>query len=82
MDCAFLRPAADARRMGPLRSSTPVALTFKDSTTTVPLAGELHARGQEYALGGLTVWVWDAETLVVFKMMFFRRKTSPTWNRS
>jgi hypothetical protein len=25
-------------------------------------------------LGDQAIWIWDAETLAVFKMMFFRRK--------
>jgi hypothetical protein len=33
-----------------------------------------HARRKRVPLGDQTIWIWDAETLSVFKMMFFRRK--------
>lgn len=33
-----------------------------------------HARCRHVELGGQPIVVWDAETLAVFKMMFFRRK--------
>jgi hypothetical protein len=31
-------------------------------------------RRKRVALGDHDIWIWDAETLAVFKMMFFRRK--------
>jgi len=31
-------------------------------------------RRKAVKLGGQTIWIWDAESLAVFKMMFFRRK--------
>ena len=31
-------------------------------------------RRQSVRLGRQNVWIWDAESLVIFKMMFFRRK--------
>ena len=40
----------------------------------IPFYEVARKRRVRVQLGGLTVWVWDAETLVVFKMMFFRRK--------
>jgi len=33
-----------------------------------------RARRKRVNLAGRPVWVWDAESLAVFKMMFFRRK--------
>ena len=40
----------------------------------IPFYEVARQRRVRVQLSGLTVWVWDAETLVVFKMMFFRRK--------
>jgi len=40
----------------------------------IPFYEVARLRRVRVELGGQTVWVWDAETLVVFKMMFFRRK--------
>jgi hypothetical protein len=40
----------------------------------IPFYEVARQRRVRVQLGGLSVWVWDAETLVVFKMMFFRRK--------
>ncbi|MCA9051033.1 MAG: hypothetical protein KDA89_19995 [Planctomycetaceae bacterium] len=33
-----------------------------------------RSRRQLVRLGDRRIWIWDAESLVVFKMMFFRRK--------
>lgn len=33
-----------------------------------------RARRKAVKLGDQSVWIWDAESLAVFKMMFFRRK--------
>lgn len=41
---------------------------------TIPFYTEARARRRRVQLGDHPVWIWDAETLVVFKMMFFRRK--------
>ena len=40
----------------------------------IPFYEVARRRRVRVELGGQTVWVWDAETIVVFKMMFFRRK--------
>ena len=40
----------------------------------IPFYEVARQRRVRVELGGQAVWVWDAETLVVFKMMFFRRK--------
>ena len=40
----------------------------------IPFYEVARMRRVRVELGGQSVWVWDAETLVVFKMMFFRRK--------
>lgn len=41
---------------------------------TVPFYEDARKRRQLVDLGGQEILIWDAETLVVFKMMFFRRK--------
>lgn len=41
---------------------------------TLPLYTEARLRRRRVPLGDTAVSVWDAETLSVFKMMFFRRK--------
>lgn len=41
---------------------------------TIPFYEVARLRRREVRLGTHTVSVWDAESLVVFKMMFFRRK--------
>jgi len=40
----------------------------------VPFYETARARRRHVELGGQPIVVWDAETLAVFKMMFFRRK--------
>jgi hypothetical protein len=40
----------------------------------VPFYEGARLRRQRVQLGGQAVMIWDAETLAVFKMMFFRRK--------
>ena len=43
----------------------------------LPIADIYHAarsRRQRISIGDGAAWIWDAETLCVFKMMFFRRK--------
>jgi len=40
----------------------------------VPFYEAARARRKRVELGGQSVMVWDAESLAVFKMMFFRRK--------
>lgn len=40
----------------------------------IPFYDEARLRRQQVDLGGQTVMIWDAATLVIFKMMFFRRK--------
>lgn len=40
----------------------------------VPFYEAARQRRQRVVLDGQEVFVWDAETLTVFKMMFFRRK--------
>lgn len=40
----------------------------------VPFYDVARTRRKQVELGGRAVLVWDAESLVVFKMMFFRRK--------
>jgi hypothetical protein len=40
----------------------------------VPFYEAARVRRKRVALGGQAVLIWDAETLAVFKMMFFRRK--------
>ena len=40
----------------------------------IPFYEVARKRRVRVELGGQPVWVWDAETLVIFKMMFFRRK--------
>jgi hypothetical protein len=40
----------------------------------VPFYESARARRKRVELGGQSVVVWDAESLAVFKMMFFRRK--------
>ena len=41
---------------------------------TIPFYEQARLRRRQVVLGGRPVMVWDAETLCVFKMMFFRRK--------
>jgi hypothetical protein len=41
---------------------------------TIPFYEQARNRRKEVLLGNQAVLVWDAETLCVFKMMFFRRK--------
>jgi hypothetical protein len=41
---------------------------------TIPFYELARARRQRVPLGDGEIWIWDSETLVVFKMMFFRRK--------
>jgi hypothetical protein len=40
----------------------------------VPFYEAARARRKRVPLGGQSIVIWDAETLTVFKMMFFRRK--------
>jgi hypothetical protein len=40
----------------------------------VPFYDAARARRRRVAMGGQPVMIWDAESLTVFKMMFFRRK--------
>jgi len=40
----------------------------------IPFYDEARQRRQTVAIAGQRLMVWDAETLCVFKMMFFRRK--------
>ncbi len=40
----------------------------------VPFYETAQGRRKQVELGGRSVMVWDAESLAVFKMMFFRRK--------
>jgi hypothetical protein len=40
----------------------------------IPFYEIARQRRQRVPLGDLDVWVWDAGSLIVFKMMFFRRK--------
>lgn len=40
----------------------------------VPFYQEARARRRQVVLAGQEVMIWDAETIAVFKMMFFRRK--------
>jgi hypothetical protein len=39
-----------------------------------PFYATARARRKRVQLGDQGLWIWDAETLIVFKMMFFRRK--------
>lgn len=41
---------------------------------TIPFYEAARARRKQVELGGQPILVWDAETLAVFKLMFFRRK--------
>ena len=41
---------------------------------TIPFYDEARTRRQTVELDGEEILIWDAETLAVFKMMFFRRK--------
>jgi hypothetical protein len=41
---------------------------------TIPFYEAARARRKRLELGGQPIMAWDAETLAVFKMMFFRRK--------
>jgi hypothetical protein len=41
---------------------------------TISFYDAAHARRRHVELDGQSVVIWDAETLAVFKMMFFRRK--------
>lgn len=41
---------------------------------TIPFYGEARLRRRRVELAGRSIMVWDAESLAVFKMMFFRRK--------
>jgi hypothetical protein len=41
---------------------------------TIPFYERAKARRRQVHLGQENVMIWDAETLSVFKMMFFRRK--------
>jgi hypothetical protein len=41
---------------------------------SIPFYDLAKARRRQVPMEGHPVWVWDAETLAVFKMMFFRRK--------
>lgn len=41
---------------------------------TIPFYELARARRRKFRLLNQDVWVWDAETLAVFKLMFFRRK--------
>jgi len=41
---------------------------------TVPFYEAARRRRKQVELGGQPVTIWDAESLAVFKMMFFRRK--------
>lgn len=41
---------------------------------TVPFYEDARKRRRLVDLGGQQIQIWDAETLAVFKMMFFRRK--------
>jgi hypothetical protein len=41
---------------------------------SIPFYEAARARRKRFELAGRSIMVWDAETLAVFKMMFFRRK--------
>jgi len=41
---------------------------------TIPFYEQARSRRRKVSLGNQQAMVWDAETLAVFKMMFFRRK--------
>jgi hypothetical protein len=41
---------------------------------TIPFYEAARARRRRVALGDQEIMIWDAETLAVFKLMFFRRK--------
>jgi hypothetical protein len=40
----------------------------------IPFYATAATRRKRVPLGNREAWIWDAETLCVFKMMFFRRK--------
>ncbi|HLQ45332.1 MAG TPA: hypothetical protein VK137_11425 [Planctomycetaceae bacterium] len=41
---------------------------------TIPFYDLAKQRRRQVTLGSQPIWIWDAETLAVFKMMFFRTK--------
>ena len=41
---------------------------------TIPFYEEARKRRRRVQLGGQSILIWDAESLAVFKMMFFRRR--------
>ena len=41
---------------------------------TIPFYEAARARRKQLELGGQPILAWDAETLAVFKLIFFRRK--------
>lgn len=41
---------------------------------TIAFYAAAHDRRRQVLLGEQPIWIWDAESLVVFKLLFFRRK--------
>lgn len=50
------------------------AVTVDVFLPTIAFYEAARLRRRRIQLGDHPVWIWDAETLTVFKMMFFRRK--------
>ena len=48
---------------------------------TIAFYETARVRRKRLELGGQPIMAWDAETLAVFKMMFFAARTWPTWSR-
>ena len=45
-----------------------------DAAAVIPFYDDARRRRRQVELGTQRIMIWDAETLVVFKLMFFRRK--------
>ena len=75
LGCEFETSAA----AGSLRENGFCQVTFQGLRVdvflpTLPFYEEARRRRREVVLGDRQITIWDAESLTVFKMMFFRRK--------
>ena len=66
--------AANSLREHGLCRATFAGLDVDVFVPLVPFYGTARARRKRVELAGRPVLVWDAESLAVFKLMFFRRK--------
>lgn len=67
------------RALGALRENGFCQVSYRNLRVdvfvpTLPFYDQAKERRREVDLGGRRIRIWDAETLAVFKMMFFRRK--------